>query len=128
MKKLAVCVVVGCLFASLGFFAPSSKAASPPLPKGVTHEMVTQGGRIYHGQACVACHGATGAGTPLGPDLTDDKWIWSDGSYAAIAKIIKDGVPHPKQYHSAMPPMGGAQLTADQVSSLAAYVWTLNHH
>jgi hypothetical protein len=26
-----------------------------------------------------------------------------------------------------MPPMGGAQLTPDQVSALAAYVWSLSH-
>jgi len=25
-----------------------------------------------------------------------------------------------------MPPMGGAQLTADQVSAVAAYVWALS--
>jgi mono/diheme cytochrome c family protein len=27
-----------------------------------------------------------------------------------------------------MPPMGGAQLTSEQVSAVAAYVWTLSHH
>jgi hypothetical protein len=62
----------------------------------------------------------------LGPDLTDKKWLWSDGSYAGIAKTITDGVMQPKQYRSPMPPLGGAQLTADQVSALAAYVWGLS--
>jgi mono/diheme cytochrome c family protein len=26
-----------------------------------------------------------------------------------------------------MPPMGGAQLTPEQVSAVAAYVWSLSH-
>jgi mono/diheme cytochrome c family protein len=41
--------------------------------------------------------------------------------------VITDGVPQPKKYRSPMPPKGGSQLTADQVSALAAYVWGLSH-
>ncbi|HEX4597706.1 MAG TPA: hypothetical protein VH278_07970, partial [Burkholderiaceae bacterium] len=47
--------------------------------------------------------------------------------YATIAKTVTDGVPQPKRYRSPMPPMGVAQLTADQVSAVAAYVWSLSH-
>jgi hypothetical protein len=36
-------------------------------------------------------------GSPLGPDLTGKKWLWSDGSYAGITKTIADGVSQPKQ-------------------------------
>jgi glucose/arabinose dehydrogenase/mono/diheme cytochrome c family protein len=101
-------------------------------PAGATQEMVALGDSIYHGQvggaACAGCHGASGKGTPLGPDLTDTKWLWSDGSYSGIAKTITDGVMQPKEYRSPMPPMGGAQLTTDQVSAVAAYVWALSHH
>ncbi|MGB8538122.1 MAG: c-type cytochrome [Acidobacteriaceae bacterium] len=101
-------------------------------PPGATAEMVELGDRIYHGEvggaSCAGCHGASGKGTPLGPDLTDAKWLWSDGSYAGIAKTITEGVMQPKEYRSPMPPMGGAQLTADQVQALAAYVWALSHH
>jgi mono/diheme cytochrome c family protein len=93
--------------------------------------MVVLGDRIYHGQVggatCTGCHGSDAKGTPLGPDLTDTQWLWSDGSYPAIAKTITDGVPQPKQYRSPMPPMGGAPLTPDQVSALAAYIWGLSH-
>lgn len=102
-----------------------------PVPPGATREMVLLGERIYRGQvggaACTGCHGDSGQGTPLGPDLTGKKWLWSDGSYAGIAKTITEGVSQPKQYRSPMPPMGGAQLTPDQVSALAAYVWSLSH-
>ena len=93
--------------------------------------MVLLGERIYRGQVggagCTGCHGDSGQGTPLGPKLTEHKWLWSDGSYAGIAKTITDGVSQPKEYRSPMPPMGGAQLTPDQVSALAAYVWSLSH-
>ena len=102
-----------------------------PIPQGATRAMVLLGQRIYRGQAggaaCTGCHGDSGQGTPLGPNLQGKKWLWSDGSYAGIAKTITDGVPQPKQYRSPMPPMGGAQLTPDQVQALAAYVWSISH-
>ena len=65
-------------------------------------------------------------GSPLGPNLTANHWLWSDGSQAGIAATIRVGVPHPQNYRAPMPPMGGAQLTADQVSAVAAYVWALS--
>jgi glucose/arabinose dehydrogenase/mono/diheme cytochrome c family protein len=102
------------------------------VPPGATQEMVALGDRIYHGQvgggSCTGCHGSDGKGTPLGPDLTDQKWLWSDGSWTGIAKTITEGVAQPKEYRSPMPPMGGAQLTDDQVKALAAYVWSMSHH
>ena len=109
----------------------AATTASLPVPAGATKEMVALGDRIYHGQVggatCTGCHGADATGTALGPNLTDTQWLWSDGSYPAIAKTITAGVPQPKQYRSPMPPMGGAQLTAEQVSAVAAYIWGLSH-
>jgi glucose/arabinose dehydrogenase/mono/diheme cytochrome c family protein len=106
-------------------------AASLPVAKGATQEMVALGDRIYHGQiggaACSGCHGAAATGTALGPNLTGPTWLWSDGSYSGIAHTITAGVMEPKQYRSPMPPMGGAQLTPEQVSAVAAYVWGLSH-
>jgi mono/diheme cytochrome c family protein len=110
---------------------PDAGAAALPVPEGATREMLELGQRIYRGQvggaACTGCHGENGEGTPLGPALTGKKWLWSDGSYAGIKKTITEGVSQPKQYRSPMPPMGGAQLTPEQVSALAAYVWGLSH-
>ena len=111
--------------------AAAAAAVSLPVPPGATPAMVALGQRIFRGQvggaACTGCHGANGAGTPLGPDLADTKWLWSDGSYAGISKTITSGVSEPKEYRSPMPPMGGAELTPDQVSAVAAYVWGLSH-
>ena len=111
--------------------AGGATTTSRPVPGGATREMVVLGDRIYHGQvggaACTGCHGESGQGSPLGPPLTGKKWLWSDGSYAGIAKTITNGVMQPKQYRSPMPAMGGAQLTSGQISALAAYVWSLSH-
>lgn len=105
--------------------------AALAVPPGATQAMLLLGDRIYHGQVadatCTACHGANGAGSPLGPDLTKDKWLWSDGSWPGITKSIADGVPKPKQYRSPMPAMGGSQLTPEQASAVGAYVWALSH-
>lgn len=106
-------------------------ARSLPVPAGATREMVELGERIYRGEVggagCTGCHGDRGQGTPLGPALTGEKWLWSDGSLDGIKKTIIDGVSQPKQYRSPMPPMGGAQLTPDEVSAIATYVWSLGH-
>jgi glucose/arabinose dehydrogenase len=112
---------------------PDAGAATANLPiaKGATKDMVALGDKIYHGQVggatCTGCHGWAATGTALGPDLTGSTWSWSDGSYSGIAKTITDGVAQPKNYRSPMPPKGGAQLTDDQVSALAAYIWGLSH-
>ncbi len=104
--------------------------ANLPIPEGATKEMVALGDRIFHGQVegatCTGCHGSSATGTPLGPNLTNNRWFWSDGSYTGIAATIRVGVPHPKNYRAPMPAMGGAHLTADQVSAVAAYVWALS--
>ena len=111
--------------------ASNTDAASVPVPAGATREMVALGDRIFHGQvaaaACTGCHGAAGAGSPLGPNLTSGKWLWSDGSFAGILKVITEGVPQPKEYRSPMPPMGGTQLTSEQAGAVAAYVWSMSH-
>ncbi len=110
---------------------PDVSASALPVPPGASQAMVALGDRIYHGQAaggtCTACHGANGTGTPLGPDLTKKKWLWSDGSWKGITKSITQGVSRPKQYRSPMPAMGGSQLTPDQASAVGAYVWALSH-
>jgi glucose/arabinose dehydrogenase/mono/diheme cytochrome c family protein len=107
------------------------ESADVPVPEGATREMVALGERIYRGQvgraACTGCHGESGQGSSLGPALTGQNWLWSDGSYEGIAKTITEGVSEPKRYRSPMPAIGGAQLTAEQISALAAYVWSLSH-
>jgi glucose/arabinose dehydrogenase/mono/diheme cytochrome c family protein len=110
---------------------PEADTENLPVPEGSTADMVALGVRIYHGQvggaSCTGCHGANGAGSTLGPDLTKTDRMWSDGSLAGILKVINEGVPQPKKFRSPMPPQGGAQLSDTQASALAAYVWGLSH-
>ena len=102
-----------------------------PVPPGSTPASVALGQRLFHGEvagaSCTGCHGANGGGTPLGPSLTGNQWLWSDGGLEGIAATISQGVSQPKRYRAPMPAMGGAQLSAAQVSALAAYVWGLSH-
>jgi len=109
-------------------------AATAPQPPEGTHKNAGTAGlgeQVFSGQvggaACGGCHGSDGKGTPLGPDLTAGKWTWSDGSVAGIQKIIKAGVPNPKNYRGPMPPMGGGQLSDEQLAAVAAYVHSLAH-
>jgi glucose/arabinose dehydrogenase/mono/diheme cytochrome c family protein len=114
-----------------GTRANAGASTSIPLAPGATREMVELGNQLYHGQGgggtCVGCHGADGSGTEVGPNLVDAKWLWGDGSMSGIAKSITDGVAQPKEYRAPMPPLGGAQLSADQVNAIAAYLWGLSH-
>jgi mono/diheme cytochrome c family protein len=92
---------------------------------------VALGDQVFHGRAgggtCFSCHGQDAKGTPLAPNLTDSEWLDSDGSVAGIATTIKNGVPKPKKFQAAMPPMGGARLSDEQVQALAAYILSLSH-
>ena len=114
-----------------GIHPHAGAGASLPVPPGATREMVELGDRIFHGEVasgtCAGCHGADGKGTPLAPNLTSGKWLWSDGSLSGIERTVRLGVPKPKQYRSPMPAMGGAQLDRQQISAVAAYVWDLGH-
>jgi mono/diheme cytochrome c family protein len=114
-----------------GAMAANAPAGQPPA--GATAAMVALGDSIFHGQAdgglCFTCHGPDAKGGPLAPNLTDTTWLTGDGSYAFIQKRVTEGMPTPtKPYTAPMLPMGGAQLTPDQIKSVAAYVYSLSHH
>lgn len=100
-------------------------------PPGADRATLALGAKVFAGQeggaACTGCHGNDGGGTPLGPDLTQGRWIWSDGSVEGLQRTITEGVAKPKVYPGVMPPMGGAQLTDGQLRAVAAYVWALGH-
>jgi len=94
----------------------------------VDQALISRGRTVFTGAGnCFACHGTNAKGTPLAPDLTDAHWLNIDGSYAAIAGLVRTGVPKPKQHAAPMPPMGGGTLSAAQVCAVAAYVYSLTH-
>jgi glucose/arabinose dehydrogenase len=104
---------------------------SLPLPIGRTHEQLVLGDHVFHGESdggtCSGCHASDGKGTEVGSDLTSGHWLWSDGNPDAIGRTILKGVPVPKHALGAMPPFGGAKLTAADVAAVACYVWAIGH-
>ncbi len=110
--------------------APRAQAAAATAPDcpPIAQPLVDQGRAIFTGGGnCFACHGSNAKGTALAPDLTDQTWLNIDGSYAAIADLVRTGVAKPKQHPAPMPPLGGAQLDQAQVCAVAAYVYSLGH-
>lgn len=118
--------------------APASAAGLPSpapgtAPAGATPAMLAEGDSIFHGLKagglCQTCHGPDAKGTPLAPPLADKtQWLTGDGSYAFIQQRVTTGMPKPTApYTSPMLPMGGAQLTPDQIKSVAAYVYSISH-
>ncbi len=95
-------------------------------PDGVTLESISEGRILFNARAtCSACHGANGKGGQLAPSLADDVWLNSDGTYAGIIEVIETGVLEPKEYPGLMLPRGGLGLSDEEVSSLAAFIWSL---
>lgn len=95
-------------------------------PDGVTLESITEGRLLFNARAtCSACHGANGKGGQLAPNLADDVWLNSDGTYAGIIEVIETGVLEPKEYPGLMLPRGGLRLSDEEVGSLAAFIWSL---
>ncbi|MBE7220084.1 MAG: PQQ-dependent sugar dehydrogenase, partial [Caulobacteraceae bacterium] len=106
-------------------------AAGLTPPPGATKQEVALGDKIFHGEidkgTCGGCHGGDLSGTPIGADLMDGKFMWSDGSLKGIEHTIANGVPKPKDHPGAMPPMGGMQMSQADLKAVAAYVWAVSH-
>jgi mono/diheme cytochrome c family protein len=118
-------------FASLlGFLAVCSVATvqAQALPQGVTQAMITQGKEIYSKSGlCYACHGPEGKGL-VGPNLTDDVWLHSKGSFDEIVHQITVGVTKEESKTGVpMPPKGGSAITDEEIRAVAAYTWKLSH-
>ena len=125
MLPVRICGLLG-IVALIALPATGSAQVPDSLPEGVTAQMIETGAALYGGAGlCAVCHGANGEGS-IGPDLTDDEWVHSDGSYDDIVRQILEGVPADKSKSGVpMPPKGGASLTDEQVRAVAAYVWSL---
>jgi mono/diheme cytochrome c family protein len=109
--------------------APEVRAAAAEAEgcTDVNQEVVDEGQEIFGGTgACFSCHGGDASGTQLGPGLADGDWLNVDGSYGAIAELVRTGVAEPRQYPAPMPPKGGVSLSMEQVCAVAAYVYSLS--
>jgi len=93
--------------------------------------MIAEGDSIFNSRSCRRCHGEGGTSGRNGPDLTDAAWVQSDGSLEGIRRTIFWGVRREdfagSEWRFEMNPGGGVDLSWEQYSSLAAYVWSLNN-
>ena len=60
--------------------------------------IVRRAAGLHESGGRAGCHGANATGSPLGPSLASNRWLWSDGSYAGVLRAITEGVSQPKQY------------------------------
>jgi cbb3-type cytochrome c oxidase subunit III len=125
---LKACCRITVLLALLGLLGASSSQAQTALPSGVTQGMIDKGNEIFHKQGlCYACHGQDAKGL-VGPNLTDDVWIHSKGTYEEIVAQVMKGVPKEESKSGVpMPAKGGSTISDDDVKAVAAYVWSLSH-
>ena len=85
-------------------------------------ERAERGKVLFNGPPanCFTCHGDKGQGVRgLGPNLTDDVWLWG-GTQKAIIETVTNG------RHNQMPAWEGF-LDKDKIHLLTAYVWGLSH-
>ena len=122
-RNLGAVLAVGALLL-LG----AGAAQAQGLPQGVTQAMVDKGNEIFHKSGlCYACHGQDAKGL-VGPNLTDDVWLHSKGTYDDIVKGVIAGVTKEESKSGVpMPPKGGAMLSDEDIRAVSAYVYSLSH-
>ncbi len=129
---VAASLVTGCASAGAGGGAAAPTAGAgggAAAPMAATPELIAEGQQLF-AQTCQACHGPGGMNGSLGPDLTDDEWLWVDPSsptaMSDVMNVIRIGVATPSSPGGfGMPAMGGATFTDPQLNALAAYILSL---
>jgi len=105
-------------------------ATTPPAAAGqdgVSPELIAQGQQVFTGTTCFTCHGVDGKGTALAPDLTSGEWLHlENGTIEEIEDNVRNGVAQPVRFPAPMPPMGGAQLSDEQIEAVSAYVYSIS--
>ncbi|HYE05705.1 MAG TPA: c-type cytochrome [Planctomycetota bacterium] len=80
---------------------------------------VAIGKGVFAGK-CAACHTAGGGGMPgLGPNLTDDHWVHGSDMTDLVRTITNGSPTNPLMV------AWKSQLTADEITAVAAYIVTL---
>ncbi len=104
-------------------------AALPPLPTGMTVEMLVEGDRLFHGRGgCFACHGAEAQGLPAAGDGITSALFYAQHEWRSIDSLITAGLPDALTRSPIAMPARGARgdLAADETLRLAAYVWAIS--
>lgn len=101
----------------------------PPLPAGMTLDMIREGDQIFHTTGgCFVCHGTEGQGMPAAGDAITNSLSYVQHDWRQIDSLITAGMPDAfTRSPIAMPPRGArGNLTDAQIQQLAAYVWAIS--
>ena len=79
---------------------------------------IEEGKAIYTEMNCFTCHGMSGEGNAIGPNLTDNAWIHGC-DFQSVYNVIKNGVPA-----KGMVPYK-AQLSDSRIQKVSSYVLSL---
>lgn len=79
---------------------------------------IEEGANIYREMSCFACHGMSGEGNAIGPNLTDNNWI-SGCDFKSIFNVIKNG--NPAKGMTAFK----TQLSDNRIQKVASFVVSL---
>ena len=77
-------------------------------------------GQVVFENNCMPCHKEKGIGD-IGPNLTDEYWLWAKGTAATIYPVVFNGVPD-----NGMPTWSGS-LTNDEIYEVVSYVQSLHN-
>jgi len=75
-------------------------------------------GAVVYEDNCMACHAEKGKGD-VGPNLTDNYWIHSDGTAANVYPVVFNGVEDNGM------PAWGEMITQDEIYQVVAYIKSL---
>ncbi len=101
----------------------------PPLPQGMTLDMIRQGDALYRGKGgCVTCHGPDGGGMPASGSGITAGLNFVPSEWGPLDSLIRVGIPEPlTRSPVAMPPRGAqSNLTDAETRQVAAYVWAIS--
>jgi cytochrome c oxidase cbb3-type subunit 3 len=77
-------------------------------------------GEVVFQTNCVACHKEKGIGD-IGPNLTDNSWLWAKGTPETIYPVVFNGVPQNGM------PTWSETISSDEIYQAVAYVMTLHN-
>lgn len=83
-----------------------------------TAEGIKKGEEVYTNN-CVACHLEKGKGD-IGPNLTDEYWLWAKGTPESVYPVVFNGVPENGM------PTWSETLSEEEIYQVVAYVQTLH--
>jgi cytochrome c oxidase cbb3-type subunit 3 len=72
-------------------------------------------GRSVFQSKCAVCHGPELQGS-IGPNLTDDYWLYGQGALPDISRVVREGVPDKGM------PAWESLLNANELNSVSAFV------